>query len=150
MLHAEHFIDHQAGKDLVVLDYQHPPLLAQRGQFAPQKTTQVHDRQQPPAHVGHPLDPALDAGQQGVTGLVEDFADLAHGRDEQSRAHAEADATPALRYLLPGWQTRRIAPTKLIDFEQSLERCDDIGHAGPGLLVRIIAPAPTLSRPGRR
>ncbi|MOA05754.1 hypothetical protein D3C78_1253640 [compost metagenome] len=150
VLHAERLVDDEAGEDLLVLDHQDSPLLAQGRQLAAEETAQIDDRQQAPAHVGHPPNPALDAGQLGIARLVQNFADFADGRDEQPRTHAKTDATPALRHLLLGWQARGMAAAELVDFEQSLERSHDVGHAGLGLWFRVVVRRSRVSRPELR
>ncbi|MCY1546111.1 hypothetical protein D9M68_820890 [compost metagenome] len=116
MLHAEHFIDREAGEYFLVVDDQHPPLLAQRRQFIAEVATQVHHWQQAATHVGHTLDPAFHPGQQGMTRLVQHFTDLPHWCDEQAFAHAKTNTAPGLHSRLLRRQASRQQSTTLVDF----------------------------------
>src|SRR5690606_25243445 len=122
MLHAEQFIDQQADKQLVAVEYQHPALFTRDVGRRAEKVTQVDDRQQPTAHVGYAPHPGLDPGQRGVARLMKDLADLAHGRDHRLAGQSEADATPGFGHRLLRRQAGSLPTAMGRQLQQKIER----------------------------
>ena len=122
VLHAEYLVDREPGEYFLMLDDQHPPLFAQRREFHSEIAAQIHDRQQATTNVRYALDPPLHTRKQGIPGLMENFANLAHGRHEQATTHSEPNPRPGLDSLLLRRQASRQSATTRVDFEKTLKR----------------------------
>ncbi|MNE52963.1 hypothetical protein D3C80_1476630 [compost metagenome] len=127
-----------------MIEHQHPTLLARCRQPEAKKAAQVHDRQQPPTQVGHPADPGFYPGNPAQARLMQDFGDLAHGRDEPLLADAKANTAPALQAGFLQRQIGRQQPAAPVNVQQQLEGRQRLAHGLGG--QPLSTPLSTLIR----